>query len=233
MKSLCVGEKLWDPSEINSPNMAHRDTPRGFLSILCQYKYTGFWDEIAWAGRVIWSSRNFNQCASVKQIFPTLAGLSAPWVSFLCQCAELVPLISTGGTGLPVSQDYFLACWELERIEFHEPLQPAAEHLGQRSHQSGWPPSNSACPPRCWGGLSCLRFTLDAFLIILVGTHRECWARPQMFHLEKLSGMYCAEDSAGRSSGSVPELEERRLRCIALGPFFGSPRSLSGHPFKL
>lgn len=61
---------------------------------------------------------------------------------------------------------------------------------------------------------------MDAFLIILVGTHREGWARPQMFHLEKLSGMYCAEDSAGRNSVSVPELEERRLRCIALGPFW-------------
>lgn len=61
---------------------------------------------------------------------------------------------------------------------------------------------------------------MDAFLIILVGTHQESWARPQMFHLEKLSGMYRAEDSAGRSSGSVPELEERRLRCIALCPFW-------------
>lgn len=48
-----------------------------------------------------------------------------------------------------------------------------------RTDHGDHPPTVSA-PPRCLGGLSCLRFTLDAFLIILVGTRREGWARHEI-----------------------------------------------------
>lgn len=144
MKS--VGVKLWATSEINVPNMVHLDIARAFHQYSANISLLPSRVKSPGIGRVIWSWSDFNQCAPVKQIFPIF------FSRFFC-CVNFFSLpICWAGTinfhrwdGVVGFSGLLLSVLGAG-IEFHEPFQPAAEHLGQ-CLQMTWgdhPPAPSA-----------------------------------------------------------------------------------------